>query len=74
MNDVVVLICGVILLLALLPMFLMRSAFKGAGAKGKGAGEASLVVPEGGPPAKALHDSQNGDSGPDGGDGGGGGK
>ena len=41
MNDVVVLICGVILLLALLPMFLMRAAFKGAAAKGKGAGEAS---------------------------------
>ena len=41
MNDVVVLICGVILLLALLPMFLMRAAFKGAAAKGKGAGKAS---------------------------------
>ena len=41
MNDVVVLICGVILLLALLPMFLMRAAFKGAAVKGKGAGEAS---------------------------------
>lgn len=74
MNDIVVLICGVILLLALLPMFLMRSAFKGAATKGKGAGEASLVVPVGAPPAKAVHDRQNGDSSPDGGDGGGGGK
>jgi|JI10StandDraft_1071094.scaffolds.fasta_scaffold311313_1 hypothetical protein len=41
MNDIVVLICAVILLVALLPMFLMRAAFKGAAAKGKGAGEAS---------------------------------
>ena len=41
MNDIVVLICAVILFVALLPMFLMRAAFKGAAAKGKGAGEAS---------------------------------
>ena len=41
MNDMVVLVCAVILLVALLPTFLMRAAFKGAAAKGKGAGEAS---------------------------------
>ncbi|HOY79579.1 MAG TPA: hypothetical protein PLN33_17310 [Hyphomonadaceae bacterium] len=33
MNDAVILLCGVILLLAVLPMILMGRAFKGAGSR-----------------------------------------
>lgn len=33
MNDAVILLCGVILLLAILPMVLMGRAFKGAGSR-----------------------------------------
>lgn len=42
MNDAVILLCGVIVLLAFLPMVLMGRAFKGAGKRkgGEGAAEA----------------------------------
>lgn len=39
MNDAIILLCGVILLLAILPMVLMGRAFKGAGDR-KGPDEA----------------------------------
>ena len=52
MNDAVILLCGVILLLAFLPMVLMGRAFKGAG-KRKG-GEAA---------AEAKTGHRQGDSG-----------
>ncbi len=47
MNDAVILLCGVILLLAVLPMILMSRAFKGAGRrKGEGGSEPGAGKPE----------------------------
>lgn len=37
-NDLVILVCGVILLVAVLPMILMSRAFKGAGSRKDTAG------------------------------------
>jgi len=47
MNDAVILLCGVILLLAVLPMILMSRAFKGAGRrKGEGGSKPGADKPE----------------------------
>jgi uncharacterized membrane protein len=78
MNDAVILLCGVILLLAVLPMILMGRAFKAAGSRKEAAGSDGGVAgaaPEAGK-AKSSH-AEGDSSGFDasgGGDGGGGGK
>lgn len=78
MNDAVILLCGVILLLAVLPMVLMGRAFKGAGAKKDGGGADITAVPGDTAPAKAKTGHSADDSGSfsesGGGDGGGGGE
>lgn len=78
MNDAVILLCGVILLLAVLPMILMGRAFKGAGRRKEGPvgdGVAGTADP-GSARVKSGHGTDDsgslGDSG--GGDGGGGGE
>ncbi len=56
MNDAVILLCGVILLLAVLPMVLMGRAFKGASRKGAAGTEVS--------PAEGQPGAANGKTGP----------
>ena len=78
MNDAVILLCGVILLLAVLPMILMGRAFKSAGTRKDAAGSDGGVAGEdsGAAKAKSGHtgdDSSSFDASGSG-DGGGGGK
>ncbi len=82
-NDLVILVCGVILLVAVLPMILMSRAFKGAGGrKGAPAADANPVGIDpgvaslGSAKVKTGHnpDDSGGSSDSGGGDGGGGGE
>ena len=80
MNDLIILAFAVIMLLAVVPMFLMSRAFKGAGRRKEEGGDTSVAtaaVAGDGPPVKSKtgygHDDSGSDGGGDGGDGGGGG-
>lgn len=78
MNDAVILLCGVILLLAVLPMILMGRAFKGAGRRKEGpAGDGGAGAADpGSARVKSGHGTDNSSSlgASGGGDGGGGGE
>ncbi|HOZ26180.1 MAG TPA: hypothetical protein PLH23_08915 [Hyphomonadaceae bacterium] len=77
MNDLIVIAFGGILLLAVLPMFLMGRAFKGAGKREADRGDASSGIGADNrdmwDKSAVRPDDSGGDGGVDGGDGGGGG-
>jgi len=62
MNDMIILLCAVILLLTVLPIFLMGSAFKGAKKRENVAGDSPHAVAAEGSSSKAGRDADAGDS------------
>ncbi len=70
MNDMIILLCAVILLLTVLPMFLLGSAFKGAKKRQNASGDSAHAVAAEGSPSKVGRDAGVGDPGGDGGGGG----
>ncbi|MDP3494466.1 MAG: hypothetical protein Q8R82_15250 [Hyphomonadaceae bacterium] len=78
MNDAVVILCGVILLVAILPMILMNRAFRGAGNRKEEGGGGAYTAGAADRPGKDKgdhgQDDSGGQGGSDGGDGGGAGE